>query len=284
MRIVAADLEPILDDDDGGEDVDVGADDGGSGRRRGAPRHRRRRRLTGAGPWALTVALAVTAVALAVDDAGQRRRLDETAGRAAAAAANASTAGAEAEADHDRRLAEAQRLLEIARGKDEERRQAIAAATSGLAANGRRDPITERRSSTPWCRAKDLRVTPVGFVSRTGRRCALADHPVLLRRIGDGAWQEVPVFPSTQRSYSDGPDWDGELDPRFTAVLALWPQAIDPAIGVCLTGPADIEGGLDLLGIRLQPDDDVLELPGRQLPPSPCRPAMGVWAYDSTDA
>lgn len=282
MRIVAADLEPILDGDDGGEDVDVGADDGGSGRRRGAPRHRRRRRLAGAGPWVLTVALAVIVVGLGVDDARQRRRLDEAGGRAAVAAKAKATA-AEEDADQHRRLAEAQRLLEIGRRKDEERRQAIAYATSGMAANGRRDPITERRSS-PWCRAKDLRVTPVGFVSRTGRRCSLADHPVLLRRIGDGPWQEVPVFPSTQRSYSDGPAWDGELDPRYTAVLALWRQVIDPAIGVCLTGPADIEGGLDRLGIRLQPDDDVLELPGRQLLPSPCRPAMGVWAYDSTDA
>jgi hypothetical protein len=275
MRSVGPHLEAIVDE----ADVDAGRP--GAALRRG--RHRREHERGRAGvvwPWVLAIALALLTGVVAVDDVAQRRRVDEAADALDAARAAAAKA-AEAQAAQDHRLAVAQRLLEVQRAEGERRGEAAAEAEGVMRAQGTRAPIVQKGSS-PWCRARDLTVTPVGIVNRSGRRCSLADHPVLLRSVG-GAWQPVPVFPAMFQSYSDGPPWTGEFDPRFTAVLAVWPQPLDPTLGFCLTGAAVVTGALDHLGLRLHPDDGVLELPGRTLPASPCRPAMGLWAYDSTD-
>jgi hypothetical protein len=151
-----------------------------------------------------------------------------------------------------------------------------------------RDPIVVAPRGQPPCTARDLEpvsTTDVGFLrffNRSGRSCALLDHPTLQGRDAGGEWRTIPVLHSLGSSYTDGPAWTGAFDPRFTAVLSIRPHDVTPELGHCVTGRATPESFVELR-LVLPGQAEPLAQPRRAFVLGACRPTMLLWAYDSTD-
>jgi hypothetical protein len=241
----------------------------------GPSRRPGRRILLGA-----VLALLVVAM-LTADDLSAHRQLASRDGALQRAYRDAQRANAREEAAQAARAQGA----EAARRELQAREAAKVEANTRSASRGSREIVADRRAAR-WCRARDLRVLDSGldfvrFQNISGAACALLDHPVLLSPQGDGYWDPVPVFPSLENSYGDGPGWTGSFEPQYIAVLSIEYSPLNPNLGVCTTGRGS-NVPYQPLALRLQPDDERLDLPGG-LPASACRPIMRLWSYDTTD-
>jgi hypothetical protein len=232
---------------------------------------------------AIAIVASLTALtAIAIDDLSTHRRLN----RADRALAASQRDAQQAAAGEQTASAERDRVTEDARRDARLREDAKNTATSGSQARGTREIVADKRAAR-WCRARDIRVLDSGldflrFQNVSGHPCALLDHPVLISPQGDGYWNPVPVFPSLENSYGDGPGWTGVFDPRYIAVLSIEYAPLDPNLGVCTTGRGP-NVPFQPLALRLRDDDDRLPVPGG-LNASACRPLMRLWSYDTTDA
>lgn len=152
-----------------------------------------------------------------------------------------------------------------------------------------REPMVEMPVSQQPCRADDIELN-VGadkgpdflmFFNRSGRACGLLDYPVVQGLDDDGRWRTIPLVHSLGSSYSDGPPWTGSFDPRLTAVLSIR-QPLDPDDQDCVRSGIG-RGRFSAIRLLLHGDPDPVELPDLPLHVEDCRPAILLWAYDSTD-
>ena len=225
--------------------------------------------------WIVAVLVLVGIGVVVLDDVATHRDLGDV--QAQRDTARRATRAAEQQARRTRAADEARALGDLDR--------ALAAEIQRQQAEGVRAPVLAVPAGVPACRAADLTLaSPQLDFLRFGNRgaaCGLPDQPGIEGRLPSGEWQPVPVQYIDSVSYNGGPRWTGTFEPITSAVLGIYPEVIDPALGGCRTGAATTRH-YDALRLVLAGSPERLDLPGVTLDVGPCRPSVRLWAYDVT--
>jgi hypothetical protein len=230
--------------------------------------------------WIVAVLVLVGIGVVVVDDVATHRDLGDVRAERDIVARTAKEAVARER--RARAAAEAQSVLSLdaALSREVARQQAEAGA-------GHRQPILALPAGVPACTAADLQLLSpqldfLRFGNR-GRPCGLLDQPGIEGRDPSGAWVAVPVQYIDSPSYSqgDGPPWTGTFTTVSEAVLGIYVEPIDEALGGCRTGTTATRH-FDAVRLVLAGAPQRLDLPGVTLDVGPCRPSVRLWAYDVT--